>query len=143
MDWCVLFVSWKYDLNVFGSLELNIHQRILVDIASNDDVHFSEELIAERVSTQVGLNGVEEEERQKIYLVSDLSFLNFHEGMNYTQSANRIHCNIAFGELVVNFPDSHVSNSINTILPVLIDMLRDLPFIEFDRSFSWEGATCF
>jgi hypothetical protein len=57
------------------------------------------------------------------------------------QSASRVHCNIAFGELVVNFSDSHIRNSIDTIVPVLIDILRNIPYTDFDKSLSWQGAT--
>ncbi|KAJ7709476.1 hypothetical protein B0H17DRAFT_1155491 [Mycena rosella] len=37
------------------------------------------------------------------------------------QSASRVHCNIAFGELVVNFPEVHIANAIDTLMPALID----------------------
>ena len=50
-----------------------------------------------------------------------------------------MHCNIAFGELVVNFSELHISASINAIMPVLIDILRDIPYTDFDKSLSWEG----
>ena len=50
-----------------------------------------------------------------------------------------MHCNIAFGELVVNFSDSHICDSIDTIMPVLIDILNDIPYTDFDRSLSWDG----
>ena len=51
-----------------------------------------------------------------------------------------MHCNIAFGELLFNFPEAHISQTIHNILPVLIDVLRDIPYIDFDRCLSWEGA---
>lgn len=53
--------------------------------------------------------------------------------------ASRVHCNIAFGELVVNFPDIQIDNTIDTLIPVLIDVLRDVPYIDFDKCLSWEG----
>ncbi|KAJ3728420.1 hypothetical protein C8R42DRAFT_538158, partial [Lentinula raphanica] len=52
--------------------------------------------------------------------------------------ASRVLCNIAFGELVVNFPDNHISENIDTLMPVLKDVLRDVPHIEFDKCLSWE-----
>jgi hypothetical protein len=55
------------------------------------------------------------------------------------QPASRVHCSIAFGELVVNFPEIHVTNNIDSVVPVLIDILRDVPFIDFDKCLSWEG----
>ena len=45
----------------------------------------------------------------------------------------------AFGELVVNFSDSHISDSVDTIIPVIIDLLFNIPFTDFDRSLSWDG----
>jgi hypothetical protein len=58
----------------------------------------------------------------------------------FLQPASRIHCNIAFGEFVVNFSDSYISSSIDTVVPILVDMLRDIPFLRFDRTLSWDGA---
>ena len=52
------------------SLELNIRQRILADIACNDDGHFAEELILGKVSTGLRSNDAElTEERESIYMV--------------------------------------------------------------------------
>jgi phosphatidylinositol 4-kinase A len=56
------------------------------------------------------------------------------------QSASTVYCHIAFGELVSNFPEKNVSESITTIVPALIDVLDDIPYIDFDRNLSWEGA---
>lgn len=52
---------------------------------------------------------------------------------------SRVHCNIAFGEVVVNFPEAHIVETLDSIVPVLIDILRDVPYIDFDRCLSWEG----
>jgi len=65
-------------------------------------------------------------------------------GTHSCQSASSVHCNIAFGELVVNFSDTHINDSIKTIIPVLFDILRDIPYIDFDKSLSWKGMwTCY
>jgi phosphatidylinositol 4-kinase len=56
-----------------------------------------------------------------------------------TKPASRVHCNIAFGELVTSFPSFHVDNTIDSIVPVLLDILGDVPYIDFDKSLSWEG----
>ncbi|KZS95958.1 atypical/PIKK/PI4K protein kinase [Sistotremastrum niveocremeum HHB9708] len=48
-------------------------------------------------------------------------------------SASRVHCNIGFGELAPSLPQEHVDNAVK----VLIDMLRDVPHIEFDPCLSW------
>jgi hypothetical protein len=51
------------------------------------------------------------------------------------QSAATIQCNIGFAELAVNLSDEHSANTI----PVLIDILKDVPHIDFDSSLAWEG----
>lgn len=51
------------------------------------------------------------------------------------QSNSRVHCNIGFAELAINMPDSHVEDTV----PVLIDILRDVPYIDFDRCLAWDG----
>ena len=53
------------------------------------------------------------------------------------QSASRVHCNIAFGELAYNIPPAHAANSAS----VLVDMLSDIPFIDFEHSLSWTGLS--
>ncbi|EEB95937.1 hypothetical protein MPER_05014 [Moniliophthora perniciosa FA553] len=129
-------------------LELNIHQRILNDIATNvgqipESVQYANSVIASKVQTRdilkeemkedqelnEGVNGEEEvdddgEEKllQKVFM-----------------PASRAHCNIAFGELVVKFPDSHIAKTVDTLMPVLIDVLEDVPYIDFDTSLSWES----
>ena len=45
-------------------------------------------------------------------------------------------CNIGFAELAVNMPDSLVEDT----MPVLIDVLRDVPHIDFDRCMAWDGT---
>ncbi|KAJ7047187.1 hypothetical protein C8F04DRAFT_987659 [Mycena alexandri] len=118
-------------------LELNIHQRILSDIASNvseapEDLSYARDIITSKVQTRadpaeaVKVNGngetpPETEAEQRVFM-----------------SASRVHCNIAFGELVVNFPEVHIANAIDTLMPALIDVLRDVPYIDFDKCLSWE-----
>jgi hypothetical protein len=69
-----------------------------------------------------------------------ITFYCLREKLISFQPASRIHCNIAFGELVVNFSDTYISNSIDTVVPVLVGMLQDIPFLRFDRTLSWDGA---
>ena len=47
-------------------------------------------------------------------------------------------CNIGFAELAVNLPDVHVEITV----PVLVEMLTDIPHIDFDKTLSWEGKCC-
>ena len=46
-----------------------------------------------------------------------------------------MHCHIAYGQLAVNLPAGHLSSAI----PVLIDILRDVPHVQFDPSLNWAG----
>ncbi|KAF8643783.1 hypothetical protein AX16_008802 [Volvariella volvacea WC 439] len=118
-------------------LELNIHQQILSDIATNvgpstSDASFARDTLASRVHSKIarnptadgyangGVNGVKHEERLRSFM-----------------PASRVQCNIAFGELVVNFSDAHISESLDTLLPVLLGILEDIPYIDFDRSLLW------
>ena len=48
-----------------------------------------------------------------------------------------IQCNIGFAELAVNMPEAHVEQTI----PVLVDILRDVPYIDFDQCLFWEGKS--
>ncbi|RDB21005.1 Phosphatidylinositol 4-kinase stt4 [Hypsizygus marmoreus] len=121
-------------------IELNIHQRILSDIASNpgdtkDDVLHAQTLIASKVHTKA-----EEEEKnvneavhKEVNGVAEDS-----EAPRVFMSTSRVHCNIAFGELVVNFPEDYINHSIDVLMPVLVDILHDIPFIDFDRCLSWQ-----
>lgn len=49
-----------------------------------------------------------------------------------------MHCNIAFGELVVNFATPEGEESLEKVISALVDILRDVPYIDFDPSLSWE-----
>ncbi|KAG0701518.1 hypothetical protein DFH29DRAFT_926376 [Suillus ampliporus] len=112
-------------------LELNIRQRILSDLATlepetEDDLLTTRDLIQskaqltdEKHSVPNGDSGERDEPR---------AFM----------SEARAHCNIAFGELVANFPDQHIAKQIDTLIPVLTDLLHDVPHVDFDRCLSWD-----
>ncbi|KAF9475060.1 hypothetical protein BDN70DRAFT_996680 [Pholiota conissans] len=107
-------------------LELNTHHRILSDIAANDDGGFAEQILVPRSQTRgspIGSPGQTENKQrttERIYM-----------------SASRVHCNTAFGDLVVDSPGSRILDSIDTVMPVLIEILRDAPYVDFDKSLSW------
>ncbi|KAK7467455.1 Phosphatidylinositol 4-kinase stt4 [Stygiomarasmius scandens] len=113
-------------------LELNIHQRILNDIASSagesdQDLAHANTLIAPKVQTRAEVNEDEDESKDT-----------HNRNLRVFMPASRVHCNIAFGELIVNFPSNHIASNIDTLMPVLVDVLRDVPYIDFDRCLSWE-----
>ncbi|KAH9952080.1 atypical/PIKK/PI4K protein kinase [Amylocystis lapponica] len=111
------------------SLELNIRQLIFTDLASNigeskNEAETHEVLSAiDLVTSKVEMRAVQEEveledvEQQRVFMPN-----------------SRIHCNIGFAELAVNLPDAHVNHTI----PVLVDILRDIPYIDFDQCLAWE-----
>ncbi|KAF8579311.1 atypical/PIKK/PI4K protein kinase [Ramaria rubella] len=107
------------------SLELNLHQLILSDIARNigesksSDAEPALEDAVELVSSKVETRNVptqDEDHPPRVFM-----------------SSSRVHCNIGFGELAVNMAKSHSDSTIS----VLIDILRDIPFIDFDKTLSW------
>ncbi|KAG6889834.1 hypothetical protein C0995_014311 [Termitomyces sp. Mi166 len=115
-------------------LELNIHQRILSDLASSpggteDDILHAQTLIAAKVHTRAGDAQEEDFEDETEEKLADSRVF---------MSTSRVHCNIAFGELIINFPESHIKDSINILMPVLVDILNDVPFIDFDKCLSWQ-----
>jgi hypothetical protein len=72
-----------------------------------------------------------------IWCVVLISPTSLHFSHNIQQPASRIRCHIGFAELAMSLPDSHVASTI----PVLVDILRDVPLIDFDESLSWEGVS--
>jgi phosphatidylinositol 4-kinase len=52
------------------------------------------------------------------------------------QPTSRVRCNIAFGELALNVSGDYVDKTV----AVLIDILRDVHFIDFEQTMSWTGA---
>ncbi|KAH7923479.1 hypothetical protein BV22DRAFT_1036261 [Leucogyrophana mollusca] len=122
-------------------LELNIRQQILSDLAtlepySEDDLQSTRHLIQSKTgysesdpknnlpngSTGEGPNGTEDGDAVPRLFMSEA----------------RAQCSIAFGELVVHFPEEHISKQIDTLIPVLVDLLRDAPHIDFDECLSWD-----
>ncbi|KAI0256980.1 atypical/PIKK/PI4K protein kinase [Lactifluus subvellereus] len=114
-------------------LEFNIHQLILSDLAasvgaSKDDptdptIDSSIDLITSNVYTRDVSNGSVNG--------SDVSASLEQRG---SMSASRARCNIGFAELSVNLSTTLLSSTV----PVLLDILRDIPYIDFDRNLTWD-----
>ncbi|KZT09606.1 atypical/PIKK/PI4K protein kinase [Laetiporus sulphureus 93-53] len=110
-------------------LELNIHQLILEDIAANvgeskhnlddPDVLSTVDLVTSNVETRVTDEATD-------------SVSGRQERVFMTNS--RVQCNIGFAELAINLPDTHVDQTV----PVLVDILRDVPYIDFDQCLFWD-----
>ncbi|KAG2100206.1 uncharacterized protein F5147DRAFT_710970 [Suillus discolor] len=113
-------------------LELNIRQRILSDLATletetEEDILTTRDLIQSKAQLADGKQSApngDSGERE----ADPRAFM----------SEARAHCNIAFGELVANFPEEHIARHIDTLIPVLMDLLHDVPRVDFDRCLSWD-----
>ncbi|KAH8099528.1 atypical/PIKK/PI4K protein kinase [Cristinia sonorae] len=127
-------------------LEFNIHQLILSDLATNigdskGDANTPEYLAAiDHVTSKVATRALsfEDEKDEEAGARENGNAVNGADGHERVQrvfmSNSRIHCNIGFAELSVNLPDAHVEATV----PVLVDILRDIPYIDFDRCFTWD-----
>ncbi|KAG2144576.1 hypothetical protein DEU56DRAFT_790388 [Suillus clintonianus] len=113
-------------------LELNIRQRILSDIATLE-AETEEDLLTTRdlIQSKAQLADEERSPPNGDFVGRDVEPRAF-------MSEARAHCNIAFGELVANFPEEHIAKHVDTLIPVLTDLLRDVPRIDFDRCLSWD-----
>ena len=40
---------------------------------------------------------------------------------------------------MANFPDKYTRENIGTLIPALVEILGDVPFIDFDKCLSWDG----
>ncbi|KAI0345278.1 atypical/PIKK/PI4K protein kinase [Trametopsis cervina] len=108
-------------------LELDIHQLILSDLAENigrakdenenGTLDISIDLVTSQVETRVVSGKNDEEQSERVFM-----------------SYSRVQCNIGFAELAVNLPNAHVTETV----PVLIDILRDIPHIDFDKCLAWD-----
>ncbi|KAI0293064.1 hypothetical protein BC826DRAFT_1143219, partial [Russula brevipes] len=116
------------------SLEFNIHQLILSDLAasvgaSKDDpadptIDSSIDLITSNVTTRA----ISTEDANGSDVNASLTDRVF-------MSASRARCNIGFAELSVNTS----ATLLPTTVPVLLDILRDIPYIDFDINLTWDG----
>ena len=70
-------------------------------------------------------------------MVSNISSVLRWRAIYRIQPTSRVHCNIGFAELAVNMPDTLVDETV----PVLIEILRDVPYIDFDRCLAWDGES--
>ncbi|TBU65484.1 atypical/PIKK/PI4K protein kinase [Dichomitus squalens] len=129
-------------------LELNIRQLTLSDLAESigevkgegadaDDVVSAIDLITSRVETrQLSKASDEQDNLPDGYSLNGDSHENGEAVAEERvfMSNSRVQCNIGFAELAINMPHSHVKDTV----PVLVDILRDVPYIDFDRCLSWD-----
>ncbi|KAG1741975.1 hypothetical protein EDB19DRAFT_1895006 [Suillus lakei] len=113
-------------------LELNIRQRILSDLATLE-TETEEDLLTTRDLIQSKAQLADEKHSAPNGDAGEKDV-----GPRAFMSEARAHCNIAFGELVANFPEEHIARHIDTIIPVLTDLLHDVPRVDFDRCLSWD-----
>ncbi|KAA1469432.1 atypical/PIKK/PI4K protein kinase [Dentipellis sp. KUC8613] len=114
-------------------LEFNIHQLVLSDLAANVGASHSKPLdpsvesSIDLLSSKVTTRAINESKLVNGDAKAELETKVF-------MPASRVRCNVAFGELAVNLPDSLVASAV----PALLDILRDIPYIDFDRDLTWD-----
>ncbi|CAE6494869.1 unnamed protein product [Rhizoctonia solani] len=106
------------------TLDFNLHQLILTELAQN-------------ISDSIDSEDPVEEVNEAIELITSKVVT---RDISSTQSngtepkpASRVNCNIAFGQFALNCPESHVESTV----AVLIGILRDVPHIDYERSLAW------
>ncbi|KAG2132611.1 hypothetical protein BD769DRAFT_1666055 [Suillus cothurnatus] len=109
------------------SLELNIRQRILSDLATVETETEDFLTILNQSKAQVG--GEKHSAHNCDSGEDEVKFRGF-------MSEASAHYNIAFGEHVANFPEEHLTKHI----PVLTDLLHNVPRVVFDQCLSWDAG---
>ncbi|THH17523.1 hypothetical protein EW146_g3305 [Bondarzewia mesenterica] len=115
-------------------LEFNIHQLILSDLAANIGESYNDpnsdatldscvDLVTSKVTTRAIQEGVVLNGDAKTVLEQKVFM-----------PASKVRCNIGFGELAVNLSEPLLASAV----PVLLDILRDIPYIEFDQNLTWD-----
>ncbi|KAM6500354.1 hypothetical protein JOM56_003368 [Amanita muscaria] len=104
-------------------LELNIHQCILSDLASiaghsDEDASNARDLILSKAHRRQQLEQDATELR---------TFM----------SSTSCHGSIAFGNMIVNAQMTYLVAHIETLLPILVDIVAGIPLVDFDRHLSW------
>ncbi|KAF8637362.1 hypothetical protein AX17_002861 [Amanita inopinata Kibby_2008] len=119
-------------------LELNIHQCILSDLASiagesNEDASFAHSLLLSKVQRGADLNNDHPQDTEGS---GDESHCLVDEPRMFMSSSS-VHCNTAFGDMVVNTSSDYLESHIDLLLPILVDILTDVPRVDFDNHLSW------
>ncbi|KAG8217643.1 hypothetical protein J3R82DRAFT_5796 [Butyriboletus roseoflavus] len=113
-------------------LEFNIRQRILSDLAAHEpdmenDYLSIQHLLQSKAQIPPHDN-----------VKSSSGIINTNASKRIYMAEARAHCNIAFGDMVVNLPEKHVRDEVDTLITVLVDVLDDAPHIDYDQSLSWD-----
>ncbi|KAF5358382.1 hypothetical protein D9756_001382 [Leucocoprinus leucothites] len=121
-------------------LEFNIRQEILSSLAACDPSHFESSQsekhpLASRVNILSNDTTAEEggEERE-----DELNGIEEAKGVQRVyMTASRVQCNVAYGDMVKHSSPSYIAKNIESLFPVLLEVLDDVPRIDFDPSLSW------
>ncbi|KAF8529176.1 hypothetical protein BU17DRAFT_73353 [Hysterangium stoloniferum] len=108
-------------------LELDLRQLILTDLARNIGLEANSPSPEPSVEQAVKL--VSSNAETRVVIAEDTE-----DTPREFMSTSRVHCNIGFAELAPNIPDCHAGTTVS----VLIDILRDIPHIDFDKTLSWK-----
>jgi phosphatidylinositol 4-kinase len=74
-------------------------------------------------------------EERRVFMVSVPAIVTASQFNCERQSASSARCNIGFSELSVNMS----TTLLHSTVPVLLDVLRDIPYIDFDMNLTWDG----
>ncbi|CAL1705565.1 unnamed protein product [Somion occarium] len=117
-------------------LEINVRQMILCDLSANIEDFKNEQPTPDYLSA-IDLITSKVETRTRSGEDSTLEngdVCGTEKQQRVFMSNSRIQCNIGFAELAISLPDAHVEATV----PVLVDLLRDIPYIDFDHCLAWE-----
>lgn len=136
------------------SLEFrNLQHLIYSDLSNNigeckdvNEVQPTVDLIRASIETHGAPLGEQNQERvvedtegpQRVYMVGPehlavIHSLSYHDSV---QPASRANCHIGFAQVAAKLPDPHV----DSVVRVLIEVLRDIPRMDFDQCLVWDGA---
>ncbi|CAE7106800.1 unnamed protein product [Rhizoctonia solani] len=117
-------LNQRGQVDIMDTLDFNLHQLILTELAQN-------------ISDSIDAGDPIEEVNEGIELItSKVVTRDVSESQpNGTEPkpVSRVNCNIAFGQFALNCPESHVESTVT----VLIGILRDVPHIDYERSLRW------
>jgi len=144
---------------IFSSLELNIRQQILSDLAACDPNRFGREKHPLLPRVQVLCNNAtinedgnangdeirvkEVQGLQRVYMVR-LSTPPFLASSSLCfQTVFRVQYNIAYSDMIKYSSPSYISENAKGLFTTLLGVLNDVPRINFDPSLSWRGCLFF
>jgi len=147
---------------IFSSLELNIRQQILSDLAACDPNRFGgsgreKHPLVPRVQVLCNSAAINEDANangdeirveevqglQRVYMVRlSIPFFLASSSLCF-QTVSRVQYNIAYGDMIKYSSPSYIAENAKSLFTTLLGVLNDVPRINFDPSLSWRGCFFF